>query len=66
MEIKLQPRVILGVKKGYHTEVNGTTYNVIKHPEGGWKIINCSNGCYLPSVRTLQDAKESIASNEGF
>lgn len=66
MEITLTPRIILNVKRGYHATVNGTTYNVVKNPAGGWKIINTETGVYLPSVSTLAEAKESIARNEGF
>lgn len=67
-KIELSPRVVLGVKRGYSAEVNGTTYNVVKNPAGGWKVIECSDAGarHLPSVRTLEDAKAAIASNEGF
>ena len=64
--IKLTARIINGKKCGYHVEVNGTTYNVIKHPQGGWKIINTATGLHIPSAVNLDDAKATIAMEEGI
>lgn len=65
MKITLNKRIIAGVMSGYTTTINGTTYNVVKHTQGGWKVIECGVK-HLPSVRTLADAKDAIASNEGL
>lgn len=65
MIVTLIAREVLGVRRGYSATVGGTTYNVVKHPQGGWKVIECGVK-HLPSVRTLADAKDAIASNEGL